>query len=177
MREPIWVIDGANVIGSRPDGWWRDRPAAAARLHRRIQRLLTATEPLLDAAGPPERVMLVLEGAARAGVPAGPTTLAARPTPGASPPSLATTSTPTEPSTPPRPTPELTVVHAPASGDDAIVATAAAARARVRVFTSDRGLRARLAEIDARVYGAGALWALLDQVEDRPGETGAPPAP
>lgn len=26
------VVDGMNVIGSRPDGWWRDRPAAARRL-------------------------------------------------------------------------------------------------------------------------------------------------
>ena len=41
-----------------PDGWWRDRPAAAARLHR---RLLERGEPCT----------LVLEGQARAGVPAG----------------------------------------------------------------------------------------------------------
>ena len=27
-----WIVDGNNVMGSRPDGWWRDRPAAAARL-------------------------------------------------------------------------------------------------------------------------------------------------
>lgn len=26
------VVDGMNVIGSRPDGWWRDRPAARRRL-------------------------------------------------------------------------------------------------------------------------------------------------
>ena len=26
------LVDGMNVIGSRPDGWWRDRPAAMARL-------------------------------------------------------------------------------------------------------------------------------------------------
>ncbi|MGH3276093.1 MAG: NUDIX domain-containing protein, partial [Streptosporangiaceae bacterium] len=31
--EPLTVIvDAANVVGSRPDGWWRDRPAAARRL-------------------------------------------------------------------------------------------------------------------------------------------------
>jgi predicted RNA-binding protein with PIN domain len=23
-----WIVDGMNVIGSKPDGWWRDRPAA-----------------------------------------------------------------------------------------------------------------------------------------------------
>lgn len=27
-----WIVDASNVIGSRPDGWWRDRPAALARL-------------------------------------------------------------------------------------------------------------------------------------------------
>ncbi len=55
----VVVIDGANVVGSRPDGWWRDRPAAAARLHA---RLLAAT-PIAPT------VLLVLEGKARAGVP------------------------------------------------------------------------------------------------------------
>ncbi|HLM09563.1 MAG TPA: NYN domain-containing protein [Thermoleophilaceae bacterium] len=23
-----WIVDGMNVIGSRPTGWWRDRPRA-----------------------------------------------------------------------------------------------------------------------------------------------------
>ncbi|CAN5569463.1 NYN domain-containing protein [soil metagenome] len=27
-----WIVDGNNVMGSRPDGWWRDRPAAMSRL-------------------------------------------------------------------------------------------------------------------------------------------------
>ena len=27
-----WLIDGMNVIGSRPDGWWKDRDAAMGRL-------------------------------------------------------------------------------------------------------------------------------------------------
>ena len=27
-----WLVDGMNVIGSRPDGWWRDRHAAVRRL-------------------------------------------------------------------------------------------------------------------------------------------------
>ena len=51
------LVDGANVVGSVPDGWWRDRPAAAARLHARLQAADV---------GP---VVLVLEGAAAAGVP------------------------------------------------------------------------------------------------------------
>jgi len=56
----VLVVDGANVVGSRPDGWWKDRAGAAARLHTR----------LLDHPGLAPRVILVLEGQARAGVPA-----------------------------------------------------------------------------------------------------------
>ncbi|GAA1912187.1 hypothetical protein GCM10009815_04040 [Nocardioides marmoribigeumensis] len=54
-------MDGANVVGSRPDCWWKDRAGAARRLH---DRLLRAD---LDH----DEVVLVLEGAAKAGVPAG----------------------------------------------------------------------------------------------------------
>jgi predicted RNA-binding protein with PIN domain len=57
----VLIVDGANVVGSRPDGWWRDRAAAARRLH---ERLSTAVLPH-------DEVVLVLEGAARRGVPAG----------------------------------------------------------------------------------------------------------
>jgi hypothetical protein len=53
----VLVIDGANVVGSRPDGWWRDRPGAARRL---AEELETAGLPYDD-------VVLVLEGAARRG--------------------------------------------------------------------------------------------------------------
>ncbi|HWV88119.1 MAG TPA: NYN domain-containing protein [Capillimicrobium sp.] len=28
----LWLVDGMNVIGSRPDGWWRDRTGAQRRL-------------------------------------------------------------------------------------------------------------------------------------------------
>jgi predicted RNA-binding protein with PIN domain len=28
----LWLVDGMNVIGSRPDGWWRDREGAQRRL-------------------------------------------------------------------------------------------------------------------------------------------------
>jgi predicted RNA-binding protein with PIN domain len=27
-----WLVDGMNVIGARPDGWWRDRPGAMRSL-------------------------------------------------------------------------------------------------------------------------------------------------
>jgi hypothetical protein len=55
------VIDAANVIGSRPTGWWRDRPGAARRFTERVRATVTAGR--LD---PP--VTIVLEGRARAGV-------------------------------------------------------------------------------------------------------------
>ena len=54
------VIDAADVIGSRPTGWWRDRPGAARRFTERVRATVNAG--LLD---PP--VNVVVEGRARAG--------------------------------------------------------------------------------------------------------------
>jgi uncharacterized protein YaiI (UPF0178 family) len=56
----VLVIDAANVIGSRPTGWWRDRPAAARRFTEQLRATVTAGR--LD---PP--VTVVLEGQARLG--------------------------------------------------------------------------------------------------------------
>lgn len=61
MPRTVLVVDGANVVGSRPDGWWKDRPGAARRLH----------EALLVADTSYDEIVLVLEGAAKAGVRAG----------------------------------------------------------------------------------------------------------
>ena len=33
-----WLIDGMNVIGTRPDGWWKDRHAAMLRLVDLLER-------------------------------------------------------------------------------------------------------------------------------------------
>jgi predicted RNA-binding protein with PIN domain len=33
-----WLVDGMNVIGTRPDGWWRDRDAAMLRLVDLLER-------------------------------------------------------------------------------------------------------------------------------------------
>jgi predicted RNA-binding protein with PIN domain len=33
-----WIVDGMNVIGSRPDGWWRDRPGAMRGLAEELAR-------------------------------------------------------------------------------------------------------------------------------------------
>jgi predicted RNA-binding protein with PIN domain len=38
-----WIVDGLNVIGSRPDGWWRDRPGAMRDLARRLEALAADT--------------------------------------------------------------------------------------------------------------------------------------
>jgi predicted RNA-binding protein with PIN domain len=37
------IVDGMNVIGTRPDGWWRDRDAAMARLVDRLERWSAST--------------------------------------------------------------------------------------------------------------------------------------
>ncbi|MET0838000.1 MAG: NYN domain-containing protein [Marmoricola sp.] len=57
----LLVVDGANVVGSRPDGWWRDRAGAAARLHGRLAVADTSYD----------EIALVLEGQAKGGVPKG----------------------------------------------------------------------------------------------------------
>jgi 8-oxo-dGTP diphosphatase len=53
--EPLTVIvDGANVVGSRPDGWWRDRAGAAIRLRDELSPLITTgITHLPDGAGDP----------------------------------------------------------------------------------------------------------------------------
>jgi hypothetical protein len=56
------VVDGANVMGSRPDGWWRDRAGAATRLYADLSRI--AQPDMSDTAD--TEFVLVLEGAARA---------------------------------------------------------------------------------------------------------------
>lgn len=47
-----WIVDAMNVIGSRPDGWWKDRRAAMVALVDRLERWSTAGD---------HRVTVVLE--------------------------------------------------------------------------------------------------------------------
>ncbi|MFD5457694.1 PIN domain-containing protein [Streptomyces olivaceus] len=56
---PLVVVDAANVVGSVPDGWWRDRHGAAERLRDRL-----AADGVPGRSGPVE-IVLVVEGAAR----------------------------------------------------------------------------------------------------------------
>ncbi|MGY1856894.1 hypothetical protein [Modestobacter sp. SYSU DS0290] len=110
----VVLVDVANVLGSRPDGWWRDRAGATARLLDRLATLRTATLDAPDGgqvtvAG----LVAVVEGQARdVDAPAGMRLVRA---PGSGDDALAATAA------------EL------ADGDDDVL-----------VVTADRGLRARL---------------------------------
>ncbi|NQX33428.1 NUDIX domain-containing protein [Herbiconiux sp. VKM Ac-2851] len=138
------VVDAANVVGSVPDGWWKDRAGAAARLISRLELLGDAgiaTSEFSPEAGagrswPQFRV--VLEGQAKdaAGAPSG----------------------------------QVSLLRAAGSGDDAIVDEVARAAAlpvpgRIVVVTADRGLSERVLALGAEVRGPGWLRGLLDAVE------------
>ncbi|MFJ6833809.1 NTP pyrophosphohydrolase [Streptomyces sp. NPDC091209] len=58
----LLIVDGANVVGSVPDGWWRDRRGAAERLR---DRLTDFAERGLPGHPGPLEIVLVVEGAAR----------------------------------------------------------------------------------------------------------------
>ena len=63
----VLLVDVANVVGSRPDGWWRDRAGATARLLTRLARLSGRELPGPD--GAPVRipeVVAVVEGKGKA---------------------------------------------------------------------------------------------------------------
>lgn len=141
------VVDAANIVGSRPDGWWRDRVGAARRLHADLARLLAGGIPPgdlpADVAGCgldllfPQTV-LVVEGAARA---------AADDVPAAGAPFAPVA---------------LQVVAAAGSGDDEIVRQARPGGAgHVLVVTADRALRERVRAVGAAVAGPGWLLAML----------------
>lgn len=62
----VLLVDTANVVGSRPDGWWRDRAGAAARLLARLAvvpgRRFTGPDGVLLSC---DGVVAVVEGKAR----------------------------------------------------------------------------------------------------------------
>ena len=118
------LVDGANVVGSRPDGWWRDRPGAAARLVAQLSVLPGRTV----AGSPVDEVVVVLEGRARAGASEGVLD-------------------------------RVHVVHAAASGDDAMVERCGPG---VLLVTADRALGDRAGRTGAEVVGPGALLTALE---------------
>ena len=158
------IVDVANVMGSRPDGWWRDRAGAAVRLHAEIVGLARSGRAILpdppapgqpatdkpapDAPGPDEAsapgFVMVLEGAARAAA----ARLAAEPDEDA------------DGTGPVRPG-EVRVVQARGSGDDAIVDMVRELPGRRVVVTADRELRARCVAAGAEILGPGWLLGLL----------------
>lgn len=108
------VVDVANVMGSRPDGWWRDRAGAATRLVERMAPLVGRTVDLPDGVvAVIARVVAVVEGQA---------------TEAASPTGIEVIRAPADGDT--------TIVEAAAAAHDA--------EERLLVVTADRGLRARL---------------------------------
>lgn len=149
FRPPLVVVDAANVVGSVPDGWWRDRAGATERLRDSLAGI--AAHGLLDTAAttasagtddshgwphpPPYEVVLVVEGAARRVTSA----------------------------------PNVRVVAASGSGDDAIVKLVAGEGGGrpVLVVTADRGLRARVVALGAVTVGPSAVRASRGSA-DRP---------
>lgn len=130
--EPVeLVVDVANVLGSRPDGWWKDRAGATTRLLDELGAGLPRTIELPTGSAEPEafgwvaRAHAVIEGAARAAEHSGP----------------------------------FEVHRAAGEGDDKIVDLASeldGGTRRVVVVTADRGLRARL-PVGVVVVGPRAL--------------------
>lgn len=60
------LVDTANVVGARPDGWWRDRAGATARFLARLTRLPGQVVPAPDGGRVRcDEVVAVVEGAAR----------------------------------------------------------------------------------------------------------------
>ncbi len=167
------VVDVANVMGSRPDGWWRDRAGAAVRLHAELVGLAASGRGVPPGETDPPDFVMVLEGAAKAaagrlsaaspaGSPPGEATPGAA-TPGAATPGAATPGAATPGAATPgaaRPG-EVRVVLAPGSGDDAIVAVVRELPGRRVVVTADRELRERCVAAGATILGPGWLLALL----------------
>jgi len=146
-------------MGSRPDGWWRDRAGAAVRLHGELVQLAASGRAVPpdeaqtgEAQTAPPAFVMVLEGAARAA--------AARIAAPGAPPSrsglagLAGLADEVRPG-------EVTVVQAPGSGDDAIVAVVRELAGRRVVVTADRELRRRCVAAGATIAGPGWLLGLL----------------
>jgi hypothetical protein len=129
----VLLVDMANVVGSRPDGWWRDRPGAAARLLGQLARLRGVTVPGVGeqpVAQVIAGVVAVLEGAAVSA---------------------------TEPGWV-----QVRRAARGDSGDDRLVRTAAALvgeAQRVTAVTADRELRARLTRAGGdQVQVTGPSW-------------------
>lgn len=181
------IVDGANVVGSRPDGWWRDRAGAAARLRDQLaplaaegitelpdglaSPLLAGDEPGGDEPGGDELAgHVLLDGGSRAtGMADGVARRAdgvARMADGVTRMRwmpqvvLVVEGAARQAAADPAPG-GISVVAASGSGDDAIAALAAQTPGRRIVVTADRELRRRCVAAGAGVAGPGWLLSLL----------------
>lgn len=141
-----YLVDGMNVIGSRPDGWWRNRPAARQRLVVELRHL----------AGQGHDVSVVFDG---------------RPTPDEQLPRSVTRPGDAQPGDPHSadavPGDAVSVRFAPGGRDaaDHVIAAMAAGDAEpgsLTVVTSDAALADRVRATGAAVTGAAAFRQLLD---------------
>jgi len=135
------IVDGANVMGSRADGWWHDRAGAMARLHGELAALAADGIARLPDGGDGvaldrwyPQFVLVVEGKSRA-------MLARVPSEGDG--------------------GAVRVVAAPAEGDDTIADLATRLPGRRFVVTADRELRRRCEAAGAVVTGPRWLTAQL----------------
>lgn len=62
------IVDGMNLIGSRPDGWWRDRPGARRRLVEALAEFSAGRDGTLTVVFDGHPVEGEVEGAAALGV-------------------------------------------------------------------------------------------------------------
>jgi hypothetical protein len=154
------VVDVANVMGSRPDGWWRDRAGAALRLHAEVVRLAASGRAVPPGETDPPDFVMVLEGAANAA--------AARMSPAAAPgaparagEAAAGEAAAGEAAAGEAQAGEVRVVQARGSGDDAIVAVVRDLPGHRVVVTADRELRERCVAAGATILGPGWLLGLL----------------
>jgi 8-oxo-dGTP diphosphatase len=153
------VVDVANVMGSRPDGWWRDRAGAAVRLHAQLAGLAASGGPVLpDEPDPPEFVM-VLEGAARPAA----ARIAAAQDAAAGDAAAGDADARDADARDDAPGDRVRVVRASGSGDDAIVALVRELPGRRFVVTADRELRNRCLAAGAAVLGPSWLIGLLSE--------------
>lgn len=142
------VVDVANVMGSRPDGWWRDRAGAAVRLHAELVRLAASGRAVPPGQTDAPDFVMVLEGAANAAA----TRITA---------SEAQETSQAGEANEAKAAGEVRVVQAPGSGDDMIVDVLRDLPGRRIVVTADRELRERSAAVGATVLGPGWLLGLL----------------
>lgn len=146
----VVVVDAANVMGSRPDGWWRDRAGAAVRLHADLARLAASGGVAVEGHGAvPAGFVLVLEGAARGAM----AQIEAAGEPGAFGSSSSDLSGLADAAAPGA----VCVVLAPGSGDDTIVAVVKELSGACLVVTADRELRRRCEALGAAVMRPGWL--------------------